>query len=166
MEEKDPVWIGPLKTHAKNHNFLETLHLLELGGFSDKHGLRYIGSIRYAVQLEPRSCCGICGASSGKSTRLQEAPRQLQPHCSLLPPPGLPPGRKTLFVPITLLQAGPPTSTQAAQHLLAIARTSLIPGDKSISQTCPQPLPSFASPFTCISALPTSPLLVPVPSSH
>lgn len=156
------------KDTCKTHNFLETLHLLELGGFSDKHGLRYIGSIRYAVQLKPRSCCGICGASSGKSTRLQEAPRQLQPHCSLLPPPGLPPSRKALFVPTTLLQAGAPTSTQAAQHLLAIARTSLIPlgSPKSISQTCPQPLPSFASPFTCISALPTSPLWVPVPSSH
>lgn len=91
------------KDTCRNHNFLETLHLLELGGCSDKHGLRYIGSIRYAVQLEPRSHCGICGASSGKSTRAQEVPRQLQPGCSLLPPPGLPPGREALFIPTTLL---------------------------------------------------------------
>lgn len=83
------------KDTCENHNFLETLHLLELGGCSDKDDLRYIGSIRSAVQPEPRSRCGICGASSGKSTRAQEVPRQLQPGCnSFLPQVFLPAERK------------------------------------------------------------------------
>lgn len=81
----------------RNHNFLETLHLLELGGCSDKQGLCSIGSIRYSVQLEPRSHRGICGASSGKSSRAQEVPRQLQPGGILLPP-----SRDIPFIPVTL----------------------------------------------------------------
>lgn len=69
----------------RNHNFLETSHLLELGGCSDRQGWCSIGSIRYSVQSEPRSHRGICEASSGKSCRAQEVPRLLQ--AGLHPPP-------------------------------------------------------------------------------
>lgn len=81
----------------RNHNFLETLHLLELGGCSDRQGWGSIGSIRYSVQAEPRSRRGICGASSGKSSRAQDVPR-----LHLLPAPGVPPSRDVPFIPTTL----------------------------------------------------------------
>jgi len=94
-----PCLASALKDTGRDHSFLGTWHLLELGGCSDRGSLGYIGSIRYAAQLEPRSHCGICGASSGTSTRAQEVPRQLQPGCSLLPPPGLPPSKEAFFIP-------------------------------------------------------------------
>lgn len=51
--ERPSLGLAFQDTH-RNHSFLETLHLLEPGGCSDKRGLCYIGSIRCAVQLEPR----------------------------------------------------------------------------------------------------------------
>lgn len=137
----------------RNHNFLETLHLLELGGCSDKQGLCSIGSIRYPLQSEPRSHPGICGASSGRSSRAQEVPGQLQPGCILLAAPGVPPSRDAPFIH----SHHSPTSQAALVLALAVvvfpkvpgfklcipihtasSKTSLVSGGKH-PQMCPQP---------------------------
>lgn len=116
---------------------------------ADEQGLCSIGSIRCSVQSEPRSHRGICGASSGKCSRAQEVPRQLQAGCILLPAPGVPPAEISLsFPPLSHLPGSSGGDLLAFPRVHgfkpciqihpAPSKTSLVSGEKH-PQTCPQP---------------------------
>lgn len=85
----------------RNHNFLKTLHLVELGGCSDKDGLRYIGSIRYALQLEPRSHWWDL---RGLIRKKHQSPRGSQAATARLQPPSSP----KVFLPAERPLPSPP----------------------------------------------------------